>query len=212
MTTCTQCANERPDSQFPQLRGRRHGAVCCACTAAYKSALYRKSPRYALTLKREQERALAQAEKLAARPGPRVACRDPAAVLTCKHCGEDKTAGLFHWQNGAVMGRKCRACTTADSARSRAASLDADPVAHRTKRAAESGKRRAGVDQRLPVWADLAEIARIYANCPAGHHVDHIVPLFGKLVCGLHVPENLQYLTAAENFSKNARFDPMTFQ
>lgn len=48
----------------------------------------------------------------------------------------------------------------------------------------------------------LKELGEIYRNRPEGHDVDHIIPLNGKDVCGLHVPWNLQYLPSSLNRSK----------
>lgn len=59
-----------------------------------------------------------------------------------------------------------------------------------------------------PKWSNALVIAEIYKNRPEGYHVDHIIPLNGKLVSGLHVPENLQYLTAKENLQKSNKYEP----
>jgi len=70
-----------------------------------------------------------------------------------------------------------------------------------------SAKKRAVKMRAMPKWANQERIKDIYKNCPKGWHVDHIVPLQGKNVCGLHVENNLQYLTAKENCGKKNKFD-----
>ena len=74
-------------------------------------------------------------------------------------------------------------------------------------------------DQRLknatPKWLDMEAVAlkykkRDYLSQVIGikHHVDHIIPLQGENVCGLHVAWNLQIITAEENLSKNNKLPP----
>jgi hypothetical protein len=75
-------------------------------------------------------------------------------------------------------------------------------------RAAWTAKARSLREKRVPKWADLKEIKTIYDSCPEGYHVDHIIPLIGKNVSGLHVANNLQYLTPEENLRKGNKFEP----
>lgn len=73
---------------------------------------------------------------------------------------------------------------------------------YRAKYRHYGAKRRAALIDRTPAWADMTAIERVYRDCPRGMEVDHIVPLLGRTVSGLHVAWNLQYLTKSENAAK----------
>ena len=66
--------------------------------------------------------------------------------------------------------------------------------------------RKGRIKDATPIWVNLPAIRQFYVDCPEGYHVDHILPLRGKLVSGLHVLENLQYLPASENLKKSNKF------
>lgn len=80
---------------------------------------------------------------------------------------------------------------------------------NRGQKNARTALYRASKANATPPWLSdqqLAEIGRIYKNCPPGFHVDHIVPIRGENVSGLHVPWNLEYLQAYQNESKGNTF------
>lgn len=81
------------------------------------------------------------------------------------------------------------------------------------KKNALIAKRRAAQLNATPPWADLnaiqafyTEAARLTKETGIRHEVDHIVPLQGDQVCGLHHEGNLQILTRSENARKRNKF------
>lgn len=72
---------------------------------------------------------------------------------------------------------------------------------------ANTAKRRAHLA--MPSWADASAIKRIYELARKDRkHVDHIVPLRSRIVCGLHCEANLQLLSPQDNFKKNNKHWP----
>ena len=76
-------------------------------------------------------------------------------------------------------------------------------------------KRNASKKRAIPAWASLPAVRKIYEEADRmrretgiKYEVDHIVPLQGKTVCGLHWEGNLQIITKAENASKLNRHWP----
>ena len=73
-------------------------------------------------------------------------------------------------------------------------------------------KRRAAILNATPSWVNFKAIEELYKKAGAlskangiKYEVDHIVPLQGKTVSGLHVHWNLQVIPTAENRSKGNR-------
>jgi hypothetical protein len=83
--------------------------------------------------------------------------------------------------------------------------------------AAHTAKRRAARLVRTPKWLtkqDFANIRKVYALAAElskaygfKWHVDHIAPLQGKNISGLHVADNLQVIPANLNIAKSNRFE-----
>ena len=55
---------------------------------------------------------------------------------------------------------------------------------------------------RVPSWSERELIRQFYKDCPEEYEVDHIIPLQGETVSGLHVLANLQYLLVLNNRRK----------
>jgi len=87
---------------------------------------------------------------------------------------------------------------------------------------ANANKRKADQLQRTPEFSDSDAIKRVYEQAGllseatgTPHHVDHVIPLRGENVSGLHVPGNLMIVPDNLNLSKSNKFtpgdDPMRF-
>jgi hypothetical protein len=86
------------------------------------------------------------------------------------------------------------------------------------KLTAMAAKRRAAELRATPPWltqemkTDINFFYTIRSSMknPSDWHIDHITPLQGKFVSGLHIPSNLQLLPKTDNLSKTNKFTPLS--
>lgn len=149
----------------------------------------------------------------------------------CSKCFVEKPVTEFYLNSNKKPSKHCKVCHRANGKRWR----EANP--ERCKKLAEKSRnkhrevmlersrewRRANLkydafrsklyrmrkQQQLPPWADIEAIKTMYLTCPDGYHVDHIIPLKGKFVSGLHVETNLQHLPAKENMRKRNTYEEL---
>ena len=85
---------------------------------------------------------------------------------------------------------------------------------NKDKRASYQAKRKATILQRTPAWDPHAHLiiakyqlaAMLSQASGIEHHVDHIIPLQGKKVSGLHVFSNLRVIPGSDNVKKSNSF------
>ena len=92
--------------------------------------------------------------------------------------------------------------------------LDKHNKAHPEKHLARTRKRQAALLKRVPAWDPHAHLivakyqlaAMLSQAFGTPHHVDHIIPLQGRKVSGLHVFSNLRVIPGSDNVKKSNKF------
>lgn len=183
--TCVNCGTVKSKSGF-RIPGK-HGPTACCCLVCVAA-----DPLLLATLKHQRKVA-------------------DAKVARNSDLGKVREARrLYHLLNPEV-GRRAVAKSTAKF------KLE-NPEEYTATMGEKVVRREAAKIQRTPAWS-LPEACRAVYRLRASiqkatgirQAVDHSVPLRGKLVSGLHVPENLVVIPFEENASKGNRFDPMTY-
>lgn len=107
--------------------------------------------------------------------------------------------------------KKCKKIRKKETSRKNAQKWkEKNPAKYKIK----SGKRRKFVKKATPNWVSITDLNAIHneakwlsENSKDNYHVDHIIPIINKNVCGLNVPENIQILSESDNLIKSNKFD-----
>lgn len=212
MKFCTGCNCSKPLDAFSKCKSAKDGLQfrCKACKKAYKAA----------------NRELVNAGAARARERDPEKHREAVRAYRLRNPGKDSaTKAAWYKANAERLREKAKTRTANDptyfaryrmenSERERARKA-AWEKANPHKVAAFVAARRAAKKLAIPCWQDPARLTSIYrkaqrltAELGKPHHVDHIVPLQSKIVCGLHCEANLRVIEGVENVRKGNRHWP----
>lgn len=149
-------------------------------------------------------------------------------MQVCARCSKEKGSEDFYRNKSRKTGYDhiCKECRSEYTKSWRGTEVGKDCLRrnrknyyerNRDKELARSKQWRRGVRKGTPSNLSektFLEIQEIYSearhlsqNTGTIYHVDHIIPICHPEICGLHVPWNLQVLTAQENMSKGNSFN-----
>ena len=202
MKTCTKCGIHKDLEGFYKSASGKYGleAACKVCKLAAKAAR-QQTPKAKAAAKAYND----NPERKAAAKIRRSTPEYKAALKIRRSTPEYKAAEKIRQSTPEAKAALKIRQSTPEAKAARNARMKTP--ANRARRCAFAMKRKAAKLQRTPSWVKLGLIKEVYITCPEGHHVDHIIPLRGELVSGLHIAANLQHLTPFENRSKTNKFD-----
>lgn len=198
MKKCASCGIEKDDTEFYATGPYR----CKGCTKVAARGWYKKN----------KVRAIA-----------RIVAYREAHPEKCRQWQKDYSRRnpekALEWSRANPEKRRISRAKWNNSNRDRIALVgSAWTKANRGKVSAYWAKYHAAKLRAIPAWANQFFISEAYdlahrrtvlkTGGVKKWHVDHIVPLISKVVCGLHVENNLQVIPGSLNMSKSNRYWP----
>jgi hypothetical protein len=220
--SCPRCKQYRPVSQFLPVS---KPWVCSPCYRAYYFELERSPSRRAQDRKNREKRRskIRESERLARLSDPDrfrktqrksyARNRDSARARQKEYYEKNKDAiraqQRQYYKDNTKKIRAQKDRWVANNPDRVKRNADAWRKAHSYMWNERAMRRYAGIKTATPKWANLESIKSFYAaSASAGMSVDHIVPIKSKLVCGLHVIDNLQMMPFSENVRKSNKWWP----
>ena len=186
--------------KHPHLDGERYvSGACVACASENLKAARKANP--------ERTKAHEQKNRLRIRAIPELKAKKNAADAAYRRANKEKcTAIIRQWRE---RNREISNAYVRKSKAKNPAVILANTV-----------KRRLAKINRTPIWLtanDFWMVEQAYELAALrtklfgfSWHVDHVIPLQGKLVSGLHTPYNLQVIPGVENVRKSNTFGEFT--